>query len=148
MVDVTGFPYESPMQEILVSRKNLWQLPPPEEQAEVPRALISLPATVLAATWLADEMGLGPQATETRVVNAQMRQRLIMIEMGEQDAMADYLPPEAAEEIAETDLESEEEADGSEYEPEEVEPSSHSPPATRYPFLVLLPTACVLLQTQ
>ena len=148
MVDVTGLPYESPMQEILVSRKDLWQLPSPEAQAEVPPALICLPATMTAAAWLADEMGLGHQATETRVVNAQMRQRLLMIEMGEQDVMADYLPPEAAEEIAETEPESEEEADGSEYEPEEVEPNSHSPPATRYSLLILLSLTSVLLQTQ
>ena len=82
-----------------------------------------------AAFWLADYNGLGPQATATRVSAAQQRQIALMQEEGEIEEVADLLPQPAEEapELPELEIE---ESDGSEYTPDEGDPTI-SPLATR-----------------
>ena len=129
MVDIMEEPYDPMLQEILLDGTNLSLLPAPTDPPQTPTSLLILPPTMSGAFWLADYNGLGPQATATRVGAAQQRQIALMQEAGEIDEVADLLPqpPEDAPEIPEPEIE---ESEGSEYTPEEGDPTN-SPLATR-----------------
>ena len=132
-MDITEEPYEPLVQEILQRGVDLSKLPSPGDPPQTPSSLLILPPTISAALWLADETGLGQQATATRVAAAQQRQIALMQEHGGVEEIARYLPPMQVDDLPEMpEMEIDEDSDGSEYTPDEVEPPN-SPFATRYP---------------
>ena len=124
-------PYEPLMHEILQRGMNFPTLPSPSDLLQAPSYSQITPPTISAALWRPDETVPGRQATAISLATVQQIQSVSKQEHGEVEETLRSLPLMQVDDSPEIPVvETEDDSDGEEFAPDEVEPPS-SPLATQ-----------------